>query len=61
MKPLRPLAYAEPLDKAVLSEALRVAPLVVVKERTPRVLRELGIEELYGSKYSKVKYGILRR
>ena len=61
MKPLRPVAYVEPLDKAVLSEAMRVAPLVVVKERTPRVLRELGINELYGSKYSKVKYGILRR
>jgi len=61
MKPLRPLAYMEQLDVATLLEGLRVAPLIVVKERTPRVLRDLGIKELYGSKYSKVKYGILRR
>lgn len=61
MKPLRPVAFTEPLRQETLREALRVAPLVVVKERTPRVLQELGIEELYGSKYSKVKYGILRR
>ncbi|MDD4722766.1 MAG: class I SAM-dependent methyltransferase [Acidaminococcaceae bacterium] len=61
MKPLRPMAYTEPLVRATLTEALRVAPLVVVKERTPRVLRDLGINELLGSKYSKVKYGILRR
>jgi len=61
MKPIRPVAYMQPLNKETLAEALRVAPLVVVKERTPRVLRELGIKELYGSKYSKVKYGILRR
>lgn len=61
MKPLRPVAYTKPLERAILLEALRVAPLVVVKERTPKVLKDLGINELFGSKYSKVKYGILRR
>jgi len=61
MKPLRPLAYTKPLVRETLLEALRVAPLVVVKERTPKVLKALGIEEVFGSKYSKVKYGILRR
>jgi len=61
MKPLRPVAFMEPLAEETLKEALRVAPLVVIKERTPRVLQELGIKEICGSKYSKVKYGILRR
>ena len=61
MVPLRPVAYTMPLTKEVLKEALQVAPKVVIKEHTEKVLSELGCEEIVGGKYSHVKYGILRR
>ena len=61
MHPLRKVSFAKPLTKEIVKEALRVAPLVVVKERTLSVFNSLGITELTGGKYSKIKYGILRR
>ena len=61
MVPLRPVAYYKPLDRAMLLEALRVAPKVIVKEHTEKVLLDLGIREIMGGKYSHVKYGVLRR
>ena len=41
--------------------ALRAAPRVVIKERDEELLRSLGAEEIQGGKYSKVRYGIIRR
>ncbi|XOQ52730.1 MAG: SAM-dependent methyltransferase [Succiniclasticum sp.] len=61
MQPLRPLAYREPLAKDVVQEALRVAPRVVIKERTEAILREFGCRQFTGSRYSGVRFGILTR
>lgn len=61
MQPLRPVACEKPLTKEMLTEALRVAPVVVVKERTGKVFAELGITEFCGGRYSRIKYGIKRR
>lgn len=61
MAALRPLAWEQPLEPAVLQQALRVAPRVVVKERSERLLRELGCQKFVGGRYSRVKYGIIRR
>ncbi len=61
MIPLRPVAYDKPLSKELLEDALRVAPLVVVKERTSKLLEELGFSEFSGGRYSRIKYGIRRR
>lgn len=61
MQPLRPASYHKPLDKDMIREALRVAPRVVVKEREESLLRALGASEIQGGKYSRVKYGIIRR
>lgn len=61
MVPLRPVAYHKQLDKTMLAAALRVAPKVVVKEHTVKVLADLGLTEIVGGKYSHVKFGVLRR
>ena len=61
MQPLRPASYHKPLDCGMIREALRVAPLVVVKERDEALLQQLGAQEIQGGKYSRVKYGIIRR
>lgn len=61
MVPLRPIAYDEPLEKDIIEQALRVAPVVVVKERSVKTLEMLGMSEIKGGRYSRVKYGIRRR
>lgn len=61
MLPLRPVAFTGQLEKSVIEEALRVAPLVVVKERSINLLEKLGIFEVRGGRYSRIKYGVRRR
>lgn len=61
MVPLRPVAYDKPLEEDIIEQALRVAPVVVVKERSVKTLEKLGISEVQGGRYSRVKYGIRRR
>ena len=61
MQPLRPASYHKPLDPSMIQEALRLAPRVVVKERDEDLLRSLGAREIQGGKYSKLRYGIIRR
>lgn len=58
---LRPLSYEEALSAETLQLALRVAPRVVIKERSEYILREYGCEEFIGGKYSRIKYGIIKR
>jgi len=58
---LRPLAYAEPLTREIIAEALRVAPRVVVKERREKYLRVLGCTEFVGGNYSSFCYGVALR
>ena len=61
MAPLRPLAYSEPLPLETVELALRVAPRVVIKERSVDILQEYGCTEFVGSKYSAVRFGIRKR
>ncbi len=61
MQPLRPVTYHGELTPEHIKEALRVAPKVVIKETSQGVLARLGVHEIVGGKYSKVKYGIIRR
>ena len=61
MEALRPLALEEPLDRTTVELALRVAPRVVIKERSEYLLREYGCQEYVGGKYSRIKFGIIRR
>ena len=61
MVPLRPLAYDEPLSPATVDLALKVAPRVVIKERSVEILREFGCTEFVGTKYSAVRFGIRKR
>lgn len=61
MEALRPLSYEEALSAETLQLALRVAPRVVIKERSEYILREYGCEEFIGGKYSRIKYGIIKR
>lgn len=61
MKPLRPLAYEKPLSLATIALALKAAPRVVIKERSEKFLAGLGCTEFVGGRYSRVKYGIIRR
>lgn len=61
MAPLRPLAYGEPLDPAAVELALRVAPRVVIKERSEEILREYGCTKFTGTRYSAVRFGIRER
>ncbi len=61
MKPLRPIAYEKEITLSVLELALKAAPRVVIKERSKDFLRSLGCTEVQGGRYSRVKYGIIRR
>lgn len=61
MKPLRPLAYEKEIDAEIIELALKAAPCVVIKERSESFLRGLGCTEIQGGRYSRVKYGIIRR
>lgn len=61
MEALRPLAWEQPLEKAVVELALRAAPVVVIKERGTKLLQSYGCREFAGGKYSRVVYGIVRR
>lgn len=61
MDGLRPVAHHAALDEETIGEALRVAPKLVIKERGERTLAEYGCQEFYGGKYSKVKFGVIRR
>jgi 16S rRNA (guanine1516-N2)-methyltransferase len=61
MQPLRPAAFHEEPDRAFVEAALRVAPRVVVKERYRGYMEKLGASEIRGGRYSRVKYGIIRR
>jgi len=61
MQPLRPASYHKPVTREMVQLALRAAPRVVIKERDEQLLRELGAEEIQGGRYSRVRYGIIRR
>ncbi len=61
MEALRPLAYTQPLAKTAVILALRAAPRVIIKERSEYLLRGYGCTEFTGGRYSRVKYGVLRR
>ena len=61
MKPLRPIAYEKEVSLEVLELALKIAPRVVIKERGEDFLRSLSCTEVQGGRYSRVKYGIIRR
>ena len=61
MDSLRPVAYEKPLSDTTVELALQLAPRVVIKERNEYILREYGCQEFVGGKYSKVKFGIIRR
>ena len=61
MVPLRPLAYDEPLSPEMVEMALKVAPRVVIKERSVEILREYECTEFVGTKYSAVRFGIRKR
>ena len=61
MEALRPLALEEPLDRTTVELALKVAPRVVIKERSEYLLRGYGCQEYVGGKYSRIKFGIIRR
>ena len=61
MQPLRPASYHKPVTEDMVRLALQAAPRVVVKERDEELLRQLGAEEIQGGRYSRVRYGIIRR
>ena len=61
MVPLRPLAFPEPLTLEMVELALKVAPRVVIKERSVEILQEYGCTEFVGTKYSAVRFGIRKR
>lgn len=61
MVPLRPLACHDPLSVETVERALRVAPRVVIKERSVEILQEYGCTEFVGTKYSAVRFGIRKR
>ena len=61
MIPLRPLAFHELLTWEMVVLALKVAPRVVIKERSVEILKEYGCTEFVGTKYSAVRFGIRMR
>lgn len=61
MAPLRPLAYEKRLSTETVRDALRVAPRVVIKERSEEILKEYGCTAFIGTRYSAVHFGILER
>lgn len=62
MDPLRTLASHTPLSPEALQEAARVARrrVVIKSRRKSSTLQELGVEEFFGGKGSRVVYGIIR-
>ncbi len=61
MEPLRPVAYEKPLNQRTIELALKAAPKIVIKERSEKILREYGCTEILGGRYSRIKFGIVRR
>ena len=61
MEPLRPVAYEKPLNQRTVELALKAAPIIVIKERSEKILREYGCTEILGGRYSRIKFGIIRR
>ena len=61
MEPLRPVAYEKPLNQHTIELALKAAPKIVIKERSEKILREYGCTEILGGRYSRIKFGIIRR
>ena len=61
MDSLRPIAFDAPLDEETIALALRAAPLVVIKERGERSLREYGCTEICGSPNANFRFGRIRR
>lgn len=61
MEPLRPIAYEKPLNQRTIELALKAAPKIVIKERSEKILREYGCTEILGGRYSRIKFGIIRR
>lgn len=61
MDSLRPVAYDAPLDRETIELALKAAPLVVIKERGERSLREYGCTEICGSPNAHFKFGRIFR
>lgn len=61
MEPLRPVAYEKPLNQRTIELALKAAPKIVIKERSEKILREYGCTEILGGRYSRIKFGIIRR
>ena len=61
MEPLRPVAYEHPLNQRTIELALKAAPKIVIKERSEKILREYGCTEILGGRYSRIKFGIIRR
>ena len=54
MEALRPLSLEEPLARSTVELALKVAPRVVIKERSEYLLAEYGCQEYVGGKYSRI-------
>lgn len=61
MTPLRPLSWNVPLTRETVEEALRVAPRVVIKERSRKLLASFGCREIGGGRYARVQFGIRTR
>lgn len=61
IKPLRLVAYKEPLDEKTLLEALRVASkrVVIKLSRYDSLIEGFDIKITTDGKYSKVKYGVI--
>lgn len=61
LKPLRGIADMQPLNKAAIKRALRVAKeRVVIKEtRGSTEFERLGINTILGGKYSSISYGVV--
>jgi len=61
MDSLRPVAFDAPLDEETIHLALMAAPLVVIKERGERSLRDYGCTEIIGSGNAHFKFGRIYR
>lgn len=61
MDALRPISYEKPLNERTIELALKLAPKVVIKERSEFRLKEYGCNEFFGGKSSRVKFGFIKR
>ncbi|HET6385526.1 MAG TPA: class I SAM-dependent methyltransferase [Armatimonadota bacterium] len=61
LDPLRPLARHDPLRREAVDAAIRVARrrVVVKSRRGAATLRDLGIQQTSGGRWSRVSYGII--